>query len=69
VPDDLSVVGFDDPRGRRFVGLTTVHQPLEESGRRGIERLVAALHGDDAQPHEERLDLVLKVRRTTAPAR
>ncbi|HEX2412321.1 MAG TPA: substrate-binding domain-containing protein [Solirubrobacteraceae bacterium] len=48
--------------------LTTVHQPLEESGRRGIERLVAALHGDDAQPHEERLDLVLKVRRTTAPA-
>lgn len=60
VPDDLSVVGFDDLEVAAYVGLTTVHQPLEESGRRGIERLVAALHGDDAQPHEERLDLVLK---------
>ena len=69
VPDDLSVVGFDDLEIAPYVGLTTVHQPLEDSGRRGIERLVAALHDDDAQPHEERLDLVLKVRRTTAPPR
>jgi LacI family transcriptional regulator, galactose operon repressor len=69
VPDDLSVVGFDDLEIAPYVGLTTVHQPLEESGRRGIERLLAALHGDDDQPHEERLDLALKLRRTTAPPR
>ena len=69
VPDDLSVVGFDDLEVAPYVGLTTVHQPLEDSGRRGIERLVAALRGDDVQPHEERLDLDLIVRRTTAPPR
>jgi LacI family transcriptional regulator len=69
VPDDLSVVGFDDLEIAPYVGLTTIHQPLEKSGRRGIERLVAALSGDDDQPHEERLDLALKLRRTTAPPR
>jgi hypothetical protein len=47
-----------------------VRQPLEDSGRRGIERLVAALVGyDDDLPLEERLDLSLEVRRTTAPPR
>jgi DNA-binding LacI/PurR family transcriptional regulator len=49
------------------VGLTTVHQPLEESGRRAVERLVAAVRDEDRQPHEERFELELKVRRTTAP--
>ena len=43
VPGDLAVVGFDDLEVAAYVGLTTVRQPLEESGRRGVERLVAAL--------------------------
>ena len=67
VPGDLSVIGFDDLEVAPYVGLTTVHQPLEDSGRRGIERLVGALGGDDAELHEERFDLELVVRRTTAP--
>jgi len=67
VPDDLSVVGFDDLEVAPYVGLTTVHQPLEESGRRGVQRLVAALDNEGALPHEQRLDLELMVRRTTAP--
>ena len=69
IPDDLSVVGFDDTMVAQIAApaLTTVHQPLEESGRRAVERLVAALDDEDSQPHEERLDLRLEVRRTTAP--
>jgi LacI family transcriptional regulator len=67
VPDDLSVVGFDDLEVAPYVGLTTVHQPLEDGGRRGIERLLAALQDEDALAHEERLELTLVVRRTTAP--
>jgi LacI family transcriptional regulator len=67
VPDDLSVIGFDDLEVAPYVGLTTVRQPLHESGRRGVERLLAVLAGDDAGPLEERLDLKLQVRRTTAP--
>jgi LacI family transcriptional regulator len=69
VPDDLSVVGFDDLEVAAYVGLTTVHQPLEESGRRGVERLVAAVRGEDSRPHEERLELQLKARRTTGQPR
>lgn len=67
VPGDLSVVGFDDIEVAPYVGLTTVHQPLEDSGARGIERLVGALRGDPGEPLDERLELELVVRRTTAP--
>lgn len=69
VPEDLSVVAFDNLEVAPYVGLTTVCQPLQESGRRGVERLLAAVRGEDDGPLEERLDLVLKVRRTTASAR
>lgn len=69
VPGDLSVIGFDNLEVSPYVGLTTVCQPLQESGRRGIERLLAALHGEDDGPLEEQLELDLKVRRTTAPPR
>ena len=47
VPDDLSVVGFDDVELARYAGLTTVAQPLEDSGTRGAELLLAALEGED----------------------
>ena len=67
VPGDLSVVGFDDLELASYVGLTTVHQPLEESGRRAVERLVAALRDEDSHPGEDRLEIRLEVRRTTAP--
>ena len=59
VPGDLSVVGFDDLEVAAYVGLTTVRQPLEDSGRRGVERLVAALHDHDVEPREEGLELEL----------
>ena len=35
VPDDLSVIGYDDIEACDFVGLTTVRQHLFESGRQG----------------------------------
>ena len=46
VPDDLSVVGFDDVELARYAGLTTVAQPLEDSGTRGAELLLSALEGE-----------------------
>ena len=69
VPGDLSVVGFDDLEVAAYVGLTTVAQPLYESGRRGLERLLALIAGEDPGPLEERLELRLEVRRTTAQRR
>ena len=49
------------------VGLTTVRQPLRESGRLGAELVLAALQGVPVAAGEHRLDLELAVRRTTAP--
>ena len=43
VPDDLSVIGYDDIEACDFVGLTTVRQHLFESGRAGR----ADAHGRD----------------------
>jgi DNA-binding LacI/PurR family transcriptional regulator len=65
VPGDLSVVGYDDIELARHANLTTVAQPLEESGRRGAELLVAALEG--APVAGRRLPVELIVRQTTAP--
>lgn len=41
VPEDVSIVGFDDIEGSRFFGppLTTVNQPFDEVGRQCIEQL------------------------------
>ena len=68
VPQDLSVVGFDDIEISGYAGLTTVHQPLRESGRQGAALLLAALqdHGPLAAG-EHVLPLELVVRTTTAP--
>jgi DNA-binding LacI/PurR family transcriptional regulator len=67
VPDDLSVVGFDDIEIASYVGLTTVRQPLFESGRRGAELLLQSLDGERLPARRETLGLELVVRTTTAP--
>jgi len=68
VPQDVSVIGFDDVESARYAGLTTVRQPLFESGRLGASMLLDALSGIrvDPAPHVE-LPLEIVVRRTTAP--
>ena len=65
VPEQLSVVGFDDIEVARYAHLTTVAQPLEESGARGVDLLLDALAG--GSPRSEQLDCELVVRGTTAP--
>jgi DNA-binding LacI/PurR family transcriptional regulator len=68
VPEDLSVVGFDDIEISSYAGLTTVRQPLFESGRLGARLLLDALHADEApvaQLHQLPLELV--ERSTTGP--
>lgn len=68
VPEELSVVGFDDIEVASYVGLTTVRQPLAESGRRGAELLLRALGGRPVDLRTELLPLELVVRGTTGPA-
>jgi DNA-binding LacI/PurR family transcriptional regulator len=68
VPQELSVIGFDDIEVASYVGLTTVRQPLAESGRRGAELLLRALGGRPVDLRTELLPLELVVRGTTGPA-
>lgn len=68
VPEDLSVVGFDDIELSAYVGLTTVRQPLFESGLLGTHLLLEAISADaspTAQVHELPLEVV--ARSTTGP--
>ncbi|HET6870924.1 MAG TPA: LacI family DNA-binding transcriptional regulator [Solirubrobacteraceae bacterium] len=65
VPEDLAVIGFDDIEVAGALELTTIRQPLRETGRRGADLLLAAVEGVDAAPTEELAALTLIERRTT----
>ncbi|HWP63553.1 MAG TPA: LacI family DNA-binding transcriptional regulator [Candidatus Binatia bacterium] len=71
IPDDLSVVGFDDLPIARWVGppLTTVRQPLREMAAVATD-LIARLAADEA-PEQTRIELStqLVVRESSAPPR
>jgi DNA-binding LacI/PurR family transcriptional regulator len=64
VPRDVAVIGFDDIEMAAVMGLTTVCQPLYETGARGAALLLAALAGG-SEPVEELKELSVIERRTT----
>jgi DNA-binding LacI/PurR family transcriptional regulator len=67
VPGDVSVVGFDDVEAASYVGLSTVRQPLYESGAHAARLLLGLLDGTPLGPVGETLRLELVLRATTAP--
>jgi LacI family transcriptional regulator len=71
IPDDLSVVGFDDLPVARWVGppLTTVRQPLVEMAGAAVRLVLALARGE--RPEQTRLELStsMVVRQSTAPPR
>lgn len=67
VPEDVSVVGYDDIEIAEYLGLTTMRQSLFESGRRGMELLLAAMERRLTDPVCEVMDAQLIIRATTAP--
>lgn len=66
VPDDLSVVGFDDIELSTYVGLTTVRQPLFDSGFLGARLLLDAVGGSAPAAVEHALAIELVERSTTS---
>jgi LacI family transcriptional regulator len=68
VPDDLSVVGFDDTyAGHLTPPLTTVRQPMDELGRAAVRLAMTSREGAAVAPQRERLTTQLIVRESTAP--
>jgi DNA-binding LacI/PurR family transcriptional regulator len=69
VPGQLSVIGFDDIESAALLGLSTVRQPLGESGAQGARRLCALMRGERVVPLREQLALEVVHRSTTAAYR
>jgi LacI family transcriptional regulator len=73
VPEDLSIIGFDNIFGSDFTtpALTTVHLPLDQLGRDGINLLLDLLDKDQetVPMHQSELQTSLLVRDSTAKAK
>jgi LacI family transcriptional regulator len=68
VPEDLSVVGFDDTPVARLAAppLTTVRQPLREMGAVAVRTALRLAAGEKVDSHHVELATELVVRRSTA---
>jgi DNA-binding LacI/PurR family transcriptional regulator len=65
VPGELAVLGFDDLDFADFIGLSTISQSLETSGRQAVELLLAGMA--DPQPLTRHVQAPLRlVQRNTA---
>jgi LacI family transcriptional regulator len=69
VPDDLSIVGFDDTSEAELVtpALTTVRQPLAEMGRMAVSLLTRLLENRRLEALHVELATQLVIRDSTAP--
>jgi len=67
VPQDLSIVGYDDIEVAAYVGLTTVHQPMYQLGVEGVRELMRHLNDENRMPETRTLPVSLIIRETTAP--
>lgn len=69
LPRDLSVIGYDDIDLASYLGLSTVRQPLEESGRRAADMVLASIEsGGRPTVINDRLPLELVIRNTSGAA-
>lgn len=71
VPDDVSVLGFDDiPAAAQFhPALTTVRQPLQQMSRSAVNTLLALIAGIAPASPQVTLPTELVVRASTAPVK
>lgn len=69
VPEDLSVVGFDDIDISQHTNppLTTVHQPIRQKGESAVGLLLSAIERRGPHPEHLRLETRLIVRGSTGP--
>lgn len=71
VPDDVSVVGFDDHELADVLGLTTVAQPVAEQGAEAARLLLRQLDEPAGERPAEQVQMPIRLvlRETTAPPR
>ncbi len=65
IPDALSVIGYDDIEIAEYLNLTTIHQPLFDSGWRGTQLLLHIIATGELETLCEQLPIELVERGTT----
>jgi LacI family transcriptional regulator len=62
IPEDLSVIGFDNITESKYMGLTTVDQFISEMGFVATQMLIKLINGEplDAQTHRMQTQLVVR---------
>ncbi len=71
IPDDLSIVGFDDIRLASYTcaPLTTMAQPKQEMGKIVANMLIKRVQNKDLPFQQQVFQPELRVRKSTAPPR
>jgi LacI family transcriptional regulator len=71
IPEDVSLVGFDDVPQASLVHpkLTTVRQPLDQMGRQAVRMLLEQIETPDCPPRRISLETQLIVRDSCSPKR
>lgn len=64
-PDEIAVIGFDDLEVADYIGLTTISQSLDESGRVAVELLLARVAEPERPVQQVSLELRVVERETT----
>jgi DNA-binding LacI/PurR family transcriptional regulator len=69
VPEDVSVVGYDNTglSAMHHIGLTTIDQPRSTMGRKAFRTLLERISGSRTTVRDQFVSPTLIVRRTTAP--
>lgn len=69
VPEDISVVGFDDIQGASYhnPSLTTIRQPLNQMGKMAARILLQRIRGHEVFPHAMPVLPELVIRESTCP--
>jgi DNA-binding LacI/PurR family transcriptional regulator len=71
VPEDISVIGFDDIREAAYhmPSITTVRQPLRKMGSIAAQTVIERIEGSETYPSQIAIEPELVVRESTGPAR
>ncbi|WP_434631293.1 LacI family DNA-binding transcriptional regulator [Thermoanaerobacterium thermosaccharolyticum] len=68
VPNDISVIGFDDSEFCRYIipALTTVRKPIKEVSQKGAEKLMNMLENNENDGERIYIPTILKIRDSVA---
>jgi len=66
VPDDISVIGFDDHEFAATMGLTTVAQPPRFLGQLAASQILAAIDKPESEPGKISVPTALVLRESVA---